>query len=234
MKRTTLQYGIMFLVLIAGFLFITEQRAEASTKWVKKVVSVPYTYYDYETQIRYRTVRKAFTVIEYRYERRAVTTYRYERQRVAIERPGRRRGVTKIRYVWKDVEVPVTTYERVRVPYERTVYRTVREAYKVRVRVKRTGYRNEVQWVKVHVPDRKYQRHYERGNRWNNDSNSSFEYSRGGFTVSIGTGRDYSSERYDRYNTVKRYKGHKNRKDRKDRKDRKNRKDRRSGRRSRR
>lgn len=154
MKHAKARYGITFLVLVWGCLFVTGQHAQADIRWEKKIVSVPYTYYEYETQTRYQLVQKAVTVMDYRYERRAVTTYRYERRRVAVEIPSRRRGVTRVRYVWKNVRVPETTYETIRVPCEKTVYKTVRRPYRLRVRVERTGYRSEAQWVKVRVRDR--------------------------------------------------------------------------------
>ena len=191
MKHTKTQHGITFLIVILGSLFITAQRAQADSEWVKKIVSVPYTYYDYETQTRYRLVRKAFTVTEYRHERRAVTTYRYERQRVAVEVPTGRCGVTRIKHVWKDVKVPETTYETIRVPYEKTVYKTVREPYYVRVRVARTGYRSEAQWVKVHVPNRKHKRGYADSSYLSTGWSSSG----GGFSLTIGLG---GSNRGDR------------------------------------
>ena len=193
MKNTKAQYGITFFVLILSTVLLTGQRAQGATKWVKKIVSVPYTYYEYETQTRYRLVRKAFTVTEYRYETRAVTTYRYERQRVAVEVPGRCHGVTRIKYVWKDVKVPETTYETVRVPYQKTVYKTVSEPYYVRVRVERTGYRDEVQWVKVYVPDRKFTRDYAHYNY--RDTN--WKYSSSGFTLQIGLGGNNRGRKHD-------------------------------------
>ena len=205
MKHTKTQCGIT-LILILGCLLITGQRAEAATKWVQKTVSVPYTYYEYETQTRYRLVRKAFTVTEYLYERRAVTTYRYERQRVAVF-CCTYRGLDRFKYVWKDVRVPETTYETVRVPYQRTVYKTIREPYLVRVRVERTGYRNEVQWVKVYVPARKFTWNYPR----NNYRNTNWKSLGSGFTLQIGVGRNNPRDR--KHESIR---GRDNRKNRRD------------------
>ena len=191
MKHTKTQYGITFLVVMLGCLFSTGQQAQAGTKWVEKIVSVSYTYYEYETQTRYRLVQKAFIVTEYRYERRDVTTYRYEQQRVAVEMPSHRHGISLIKYVWKDVKVPYTTSEMVRVPYEKTVYKTVSEPYHVRVRVEKTGYRSEVQWVKVQVPYRKFPRSY----KHNTYGSINLETLRRGLTLQIGAGRKNQGDR---------------------------------------
>ena len=141
MKRGVAIKVLAMALLAATFVGFTQTTASAGIKkWIRKHVKVPFTYYEWETQTRYRTVRRPVTRTYYRTERRLVTTYVSEFRWVPVRYRGRR-GRMRTRYVWREVRVPRQTYRWVRVPYQRTRYELVREPYTVRVRVAKTGYR---------------------------------------------------------------------------------------------
>jgi len=145
-KEATMRRGVAtkllaIAVLAATFIGFAETTASAGVKkWIRKHVKVPYTYYEWETQTRYRTVRRPVTRTYYRTERRLVTTYVSEYRWVPVHYRGPH-GRMRTRYVWQEVRVPRQTYRMVRVPYQETRYELVREPYTVRVRVAKRGHR---------------------------------------------------------------------------------------------
>jgi len=150
MKGKTLTRLAVLAAMVLGFLGLSQGTASAGFRWAIRTVRAPYTYYDWETQTRYRTVRKAVERTYYRTERRAVTEYRYQWKQVP-ERYRDRAGHLRTRRVRKQVRVPYTVYRNVQVPYTKTVYEWVTEPYTVRVRVLKTGYRAATRRVAVSV-----------------------------------------------------------------------------------
>ena len=145
-KGRMMVVGLMLATMMAAF----GGKASAAVKYVERVVRVPYTYYEWETVTKYRTVRQPVTKTFYRTERRVVTTYETRRKRVARSRV-RFRGVFGRGHIWIDVQVPIEVVAHVRVPYEEVVYEEVEVAYTERVRVERIGYRSETRWVAVEI-----------------------------------------------------------------------------------
>ena len=121
-----------------GCLGLSQRPASADTKWAIRVGNAPQTYYVWETETRYRTVRRAVEHTYYRTERRAFTEYRLE-WRSVLEHYRGRFGRPRTRQVRRQVRVPYTVYRDVRVPYTRTTYEWVREPYTVRRRVLKTA-----------------------------------------------------------------------------------------------
>jgi hypothetical protein len=152
-RRITLNIAMVAGMMLAlGF---AGRTASAGVRWVLQEVRVPYTYYTYETETRYRTVTRRVVRTEYRTERRREIEYITERR--LVEEPyigihGRRR----IRQVWKTVRIPQEVWKTVRVPVEVVSYETVREPYTVQVRVAHTGYRVEHHRVAVQVGSPKF------------------------------------------------------------------------------
>ena len=142
--RRTMAIGIAAL----GFLGLVNPRASAGVTWVLRPVQVPYTYYVWETQTRYRTVRQPVTRTRYRWDRVEEVTYKTLRDWGRIEWTDEH-GCKHVRYGWRSTRVPKKTYRWVRVPYEEVICEEVREPYTVRVRVARTGHREETRWVAV-------------------------------------------------------------------------------------
>ena len=139
----------VFALMLVG-LSLASQAAFAGFKWVVREVRVPYTYYAYETQTRYRTVRRRVVRTEYRTEQRSVVEY--TRERKLVEEPYFDIwGVRRVRYVWKTIRVPHEVWRTVRVPVETVAYETVREPYTVRVKVAHTRYRTEHHRVAVRI-----------------------------------------------------------------------------------
>jgi len=153
MKGMTLARTVAILasaMVFAG----TAGTALAASRYIRKVVRVPYTYYAWETQTRYRTVRKPVRELTYRWEQRAVTTYHTE-SRWAAELYFDANGHAHTRSVLRPVRVPRVGYETVRVPVWTMRYKLVREPYTVRTRVKKTGYRTRTKLVRAPQPRRR-------------------------------------------------------------------------------
>ena len=146
-KGRTIVIGLVLVALLASL----GATASAATRYVERTVRVPYTYYEWETVTRYRTVRRAVTRTRYRLERRVETTYETRRRPIARSRV-RFWGIFGRGRIFVEVRVPVETVVTVRVPYEETVYEDVEEPYTERIRVERTGYRLVTRRVAVQIP----------------------------------------------------------------------------------
>ncbi|MFW6107586.1 MAG: hypothetical protein ACOC70_00165 [bacterium] len=128
------------VLAVLGFLAVPARTVSAKGS-ASISVRVPYTYYVWETRTHYRSVRRAVEVCEYRLEKRETTDYVTRRRWVEETYFDEDADEFKTRLVLKVIREPVTTVEYVRVPVYRTVYRTVREPYTVRIRVARRGWR---------------------------------------------------------------------------------------------
>jgi len=146
-KGRTIVIGLVLVTLLASL----GATASAATRYVERTVRVPYTYHEWETVTRYRTVRRAVTRTRYRLERRVETTYETRRRPIARSRV-RFWGIFGRGRIFVEVRIPVETVVTVRVPYEETVYEDVEEPYTERIRVRRTGYRLVTRRVAVHIP----------------------------------------------------------------------------------
>jgi hypothetical protein len=146
-KGRTIVIGLVLVTLLASL----GATASAATRYVKRTVRVPYTYHEWETVTRYRTVRRAVTRTRYRLERRIETTYETRRRPIARSRV-RFWGIFGRGRVFVEVRIPVETVVLVRVPYEETVYEDVEEPYTERIRVERTGYRLVTRRIVVEIP----------------------------------------------------------------------------------
>ncbi len=145
--RNLVVAGMALAVVMAG----AAQSARAGWTYVNKTVRVPYTYYVWETQTRYRTVMRPVEHVVYREEVRAYTTYE-EDGRFGVRSYFDSGGNWSIGLSLRPAKVAVTRYRTVRVPVVTTRYEEVREPYTVRVRVQKTGYREVIERVRVWQP----------------------------------------------------------------------------------
>jgi len=167
-------------VVALGWTTFAVEDASASTRWELRAVSVPYTYYVYETRTLYRTETQPVTETRYRTERQVETTYTTEWERVKVTYYDIF-GHKQTRYDWRKVQVPRETVRYVQVPYTHTTYVQVQVPYTERIRVARTGHRTEMRQVQIVVG----------GSSWS-------------FGFSIGSGLSHSRPRVIRPVVVRR------------------------------